>query len=190
MYRRRIRKRYKKTPPRRRRRETKENARNATREKSIGRTARRDRRKKPGTRTGHGNHERQREKAAQIDKAHEQEAIRLREKRRSQANDIAMKKAKTSGNKAAPTPAPKTKAPTLNLLDSPTKSVQISQDVENRCIPGEEGRENIQPRKIDLSKPEQSPGPRNPPKLAIAGFKDELEGRRYIKNKEAPRHLR
>ena len=67
-------------------------------------------------------------KEARRDKTLGQEEIRLREQRRSIAKDIALEKSETSSNKAAPPPAPKNKAPPINLLDSPNKSVQISQD--------------------------------------------------------------
>ena len=88
-----------------------------------------------------------------------------------------MKKPETSSNKAAPPPAPKTKAPPINLLDSPIKSVQISQADERRCISwGEGGREIIHPGQIDQSVPEKAEGAHNRMGLAIAELKGDLSG--------------
>ena len=112
--------------------ETKGTARNAPRGKWIGGTERRDRKNKKGTRTGQGDPERHRKKEAQRDKTNEQ-VIQLREQRRALEKDIAMamKKAETSTNKAAPPPEAETNGPPLNLLGAPIKSVQISQDDES-----------------------------------------------------------
>ena len=96
-----------------------------------------------------------------------------------------MEKSETSSNKAAPPPAPKTKAPPLNLLDLPIKSAQISQGDERSRISGEgEEREIAHPGPIDISKPEQAEWPFNLMKFAIAELKGELERDRYV---EKPR---
>ena len=87
-----------------------------------------------------------------------------------------MGKEEKSRNKAPPPPAPKTKAPPTNAIDSqkktPTKPPQISHEDEISCRSGEEAEHaNIIAGAIDLSKPEQVAGPRNLMKLAIDGFK-------------------
>ena len=165
-----------------------ESARNAKGKRPAGGIAIRNRKNEERTRPGKGKAEGKEKKSAQRDKTHGQDAIRLREQRRSLAKDISQKKEKSRINKAPPTPAPKTKAHPIHLIDSPNKSVRISQDETVRFISGEEeGRRNIQPGPINLTKRAHVTWPHNLAKLAIAILQGELERSRHIGKQRRPR---
>ena len=84
------------------------------------------------------------------------------------------------------TTSPKTKEPPTTLIDSPNKSVQISQD-ERGCTSGEyEERENIQPGPIDLANREHVAGTHNLAKRAISELKGELDRKRYVAKQRTP----
>ena len=98
--------------------------------------------------------------------------------------DIYLGRSEKSRIKAPPPPAPNTKGPPTNLIESPpkspTKSVQLSQVDDIGRISGAEERGNIVAGPVDLTKPEQVTGTRNLMTLSIAELKDELERNRYV----------
>ena len=96
-------------------------------------------------------------KIEEMGQKHEQEATRLRQKRRELEHET-----KIAGRKAPTPPSPdaKFRAPPTNLYETHPKNARLPQGDESSAIAGEEEEHGrLQPGSIDITKPENANGP-------------------------------